>query len=114
MEFWFRSKDDDLPELLKPLLAGHDAGLISEAGVPAIADPGANLVRLAHQHGILVQIGRRRFARTFKTPSGRSRCWIDFRGRSTRHRRPRSQSGSSGTSAWNSGSDRKTTICPNF
>ena len=36
-----------LPALLQPLLAGQDAGLISEAGVPAVADPGANLVRLA-------------------------------------------------------------------
>jgi len=44
-----------LPALLAPLLAGQDAGLISEAGVPAVADPGANLVRLAHQHGIQVR-----------------------------------------------------------
>jgi 16S rRNA (cytidine1402-2'-O)-methyltransferase len=44
-----------LPELLAPLLAGQNAGLISEAGVPAVADPGANLVRLAHQHGIQVK-----------------------------------------------------------
>ncbi len=44
-----------LPQLLQPLLAGHDVGLISEAGVPAVADPGANLVRLAHQHGIKVR-----------------------------------------------------------
>jgi 16S rRNA (cytidine1402-2'-O)-methyltransferase len=44
-----------LPALLEPLLAGQDAGLISEAGVPAVADPGANLVRLAHQHGIQVR-----------------------------------------------------------
>lgn len=44
-----------LPGLLQPLLDGHDAGLISEAGVPAVADPGANLVRLAHQHGIRVR-----------------------------------------------------------
>jgi 16S rRNA (cytidine1402-2'-O)-methyltransferase len=44
-----------LPALLAPLLAGIDAGLISEAGVPAVADPGANLVRLAHQHGITVK-----------------------------------------------------------
>lgn len=44
-----------LAELLKPLLAGHDVGLISEAGVPAVADPGANLVRLAHQHQINVR-----------------------------------------------------------
>ena len=44
-----------LPTLLVPLLAGEDAGLISEAGVPAVADPGANLVRLAHQHGIQIK-----------------------------------------------------------
>lgn len=44
-----------LPLLLAPLLAGRDAGLISEAGVPAVADPGANLVRLAHAKGILVR-----------------------------------------------------------
>lgn len=44
-----------LPALLEPLLAGQDAGLISEAGVPAVADPGANLVRLAHARGIQVR-----------------------------------------------------------
>ena len=44
-----------LPLLLAPLLAGRDAGLISEAGVPAVADPGANLVRLAHAKGITVR-----------------------------------------------------------
>ncbi|MCG2583372.1 SAM-dependent methyltransferase [Massilia sp. TS11] len=44
-----------LAALLAPLLAGHDAGLLSEAGVPAVADPGADLVRLAHQHGIPVR-----------------------------------------------------------
>ncbi len=44
-----------LPALLAPLLAGQDAGLISEAGVPAVADPGANLVRLAHSSGITVK-----------------------------------------------------------
>lgn len=44
-----------LPALLAPVHAGQDAGLISDAGVPAVADPGANLVRLAHQHGIPVK-----------------------------------------------------------
>ncbi|MET3137385.1 16S rRNA (cytidine1402-2'-O)-methyltransferase [Undibacterium sp. GrIS 1.2] len=44
-----------LEGLLTPLLQGHDVGLISEAGVPAVADPGANLVRLAHQRGITVR-----------------------------------------------------------
>lgn len=45
----------NLPALLEPLLAGQDAGLISEAGVPAVADPGADLVRLAHALGIQVK-----------------------------------------------------------
>ncbi|HYD78450.1 MAG TPA: SAM-dependent methyltransferase [Paucimonas sp.] len=44
-----------LPALLAPVIEGRDAGLISEAGVPAVADPGANLVRLAHAHGIVVK-----------------------------------------------------------
>jgi 16S rRNA (cytidine1402-2'-O)-methyltransferase len=44
-----------LSALLAPLLEGRDAGLVSEAGVPAVADPGADLVRLAHQHGITVR-----------------------------------------------------------
>jgi 16S rRNA (cytidine1402-2'-O)-methyltransferase len=43
-----------LPALLQPLLAGLDAGLMSEAGCPAVADPGARLVRLAHELGIPV------------------------------------------------------------
>lgn len=46
---------ETLSELLAPLLAGADVGLISEAGCPAIADPGADLVRLAHRHGIPVR-----------------------------------------------------------
>ncbi len=38
---------------------GRDVGLISEAGLPAVADPGANLVALCHRHGIKVipQVG---------------------------------------------------------
>ncbi|MBC3874279.1 SAM-dependent methyltransferase [Undibacterium flavidum] len=47
--------NDALQALLQPLLDGNDVGLISEAGVPAVADPGANLVRLAHQHHIKVR-----------------------------------------------------------
>lgn len=45
----------ELPALLEPVLQGRDAGLISEAGVPAVADPGAGLVRLAHKRGITVR-----------------------------------------------------------
>lgn len=44
-----------LADLLQPLLDGLDAGLISEAGVPAVADPGANLVRLAHERNVRVR-----------------------------------------------------------
>lgn len=36
------------------LLGERDAGLISEAGLPAVADPGAQLVELAHQRGVEV------------------------------------------------------------
>lgn len=45
----------DIPALLQPLLAGRHAGLVSEAGVPAVADPGADLVRLAHENNIVVR-----------------------------------------------------------
>lgn len=40
--------------LLAPLLAGADGGLMSEAGCPAVADPGALIVRRAHELGIRV------------------------------------------------------------
>ncbi len=40
--------------LLQPALAGHDLGLISEAGLPAVADPGAALVAAAHALGVPV------------------------------------------------------------
>ncbi len=43
-----------LAGLLQPILDGRDGGLLSEAGVPAVADPGATLVGLAHRHGIRV------------------------------------------------------------
>jgi len=43
-----------LPELLKPLLSGHDTALMSDAGCPGIADPGAELIRLAHTRNIRV------------------------------------------------------------
>jgi 16S rRNA (cytidine1402-2'-O)-methyltransferase len=47
--------DSDLPGLLAPLLAGHSVGLLSEAGCPAVADPGARLVELAHRHALQVR-----------------------------------------------------------
>ncbi|MFZ5523914.1 MAG: SAM-dependent methyltransferase [Pseudomonadota bacterium] len=44
----------DLAGMLAPLEAGEDLGIISEAGCPGIADPGADLVMLAHRKGIRV------------------------------------------------------------
>ncbi len=44
----------DLRPLLAPALAGHDVGLLSEAGLPAVADPGAALVQAAHSLGVPV------------------------------------------------------------
>ena len=41
-------------DLLAPALAGHDIGLLSEAGLPAVADPGARLVLEAHTCGVPV------------------------------------------------------------
>jgi 16S rRNA (cytidine1402-2'-O)-methyltransferase len=45
----------DIERLLAPLLAGKDVGLMSEAGCPGVADPGALLVRRAHEYGITVR-----------------------------------------------------------
>lgn len=45
----------DARTLLAPALQGRDMGLLSEAGMPAIADPGASVVRAAHTLGIQVQ-----------------------------------------------------------
>ena len=44
----------NLEALLVPALQGHDIGLISEAGLPAVADPGSALVQAAHHAGITV------------------------------------------------------------
>ena len=41
-------------EAMLPLFEGQDVGLLSEAGLPAVADPGAALVALCHRHGIQV------------------------------------------------------------
>lgn len=49
------TRDSELEGLLRPLLDGRDVGLLSEAGCPAVADPGADLVRLAHARGVTVR-----------------------------------------------------------
>jgi 16S rRNA (cytidine1402-2'-O)-methyltransferase len=44
----------DAKPLLAPALSGQDLGLLSEAGMPAVADPGSSVVRTAHELGITV------------------------------------------------------------
>lgn len=45
----------EVERMLKPVLAGRSAGVISEAGVPGVADPGAAIAALAHRHGVRVE-----------------------------------------------------------
>jgi 16S rRNA (cytidine1402-2'-O)-methyltransferase len=45
---------DNLPEFFTGLLNGKNVGLMSEAGCPGVADPGAEIVAYAHQKGIKV------------------------------------------------------------
>lgn len=52
-----RSKAVDIPQMIAPLLQGTDMGLISEAGLPGIADPGALAVAACHQNKIKVVPG---------------------------------------------------------
>lgn len=44
----------EVEALMKLFDDGRDVGLITEAGLPAVADPGAQLVRLCHRHGVEV------------------------------------------------------------
>ncbi len=48
------TKQTEIEMLLKPLMEGIDVGLLSEAGLPAVADPGSQLVAIAHRKGIKV------------------------------------------------------------
>jgi len=50
-----KTTDLDLLEYIKPLKAGKNAGILSEAGLPAIADPGAKMVELAHKFHIPIK-----------------------------------------------------------
>jgi 16S rRNA (cytidine1402-2'-O)-methyltransferase len=45
---------EDVSALLAPLIEGSDLGLLSEAGLPCVADPGALLVSYAHENGVKV------------------------------------------------------------
>ena len=44
----------DIPAFLSPCKEGKDIGLLSEAGCPGVADPGAEIVKMAHNEGIQV------------------------------------------------------------
>jgi 16S rRNA (cytidine1402-2'-O)-methyltransferase len=50
-----KASANEIEHLLAPLLAGQDTGLMSEAGCPGVADPGATVVRRAHALGIAVR-----------------------------------------------------------
>jgi len=48
------TKPSEIPAFLQPVENGSDVAVISEAGCPGVADPGADVVRIAHQKGIHV------------------------------------------------------------
>ena len=49
------TRPEDIPEMLSPLINGNPVGVISEAGCPAIADPGADVVAIAQARGLKVK-----------------------------------------------------------
>ncbi len=49
-----RQSNNDFSSFIAPCFEGNSIGIISEAGCPGIADPGADIVRIAHQKGIKV------------------------------------------------------------
>lgn len=53
---WPRHGEADAAALLGPALEGHTLGLVSEAGLPGLADPGASLVAAAHARGVPVSV----------------------------------------------------------
>ncbi len=48
------TESEDIPGMLDPCLEGQPVGLLSEAGAPGVADPGAEVVKIAHRKGIRV------------------------------------------------------------
>jgi len=48
------TKQTEIELLLKPLLEGNDVGLLSEAGLPAVADPGSQLVAIGNRIGLKI------------------------------------------------------------
>lgn len=54
LELTKKTKDDELMEIIMRLVQGEDLGLLSESGVPCVADPGALLVEKAHEFNVRV------------------------------------------------------------
>lgn len=48
------TEPQSIPTFLQPCFEGHNVGILSEAGCPGIADPGADVVKIAHEKGIQV------------------------------------------------------------
>lgn len=49
-----RSNQDEYPTFIKPLLNGENIGILSDAGCPGVADPGADIVALAQEKDIKI------------------------------------------------------------
>lgn len=49
------TKKEDVDAMLVPMAQGHSMGVISEAGCPAVADPGSDIVAIAHRKGYTVK-----------------------------------------------------------
>ena len=73
------TKPADVAALLAPLAAGQDLGLVSEAGCPAVADPGAQLVALAHEKGYRVEplIGPSSILLAMMASGANGQCFAD-------------------------------------
>lgn len=54
MELDKKTSQSEVTALMQPVLAGKNAGVLSESGCPGIADPGARAVQFAHKYGIKV------------------------------------------------------------
>jgi 16S rRNA (cytidine1402-2'-O)-methyltransferase len=48
------TRDEEIADFLIPVINGSDTGIMSEAGLPGIADPGARIIALAHNKNITV------------------------------------------------------------
>jgi len=48
------TEQEEIDHFLDPAIKGSDIGIMSEAGLPALADPGSGIVAMAHRHGIRV------------------------------------------------------------